>query len=100
MRIRRPGTLACVAAAVILLPATRIVFGQPAPRTVRTGEIRVIAGDPVPTPAPVGPRTVKTGEIRVIAGDPVPTPAPVKPRTIKTDSIRVIAEPPPPAKGK
>lgn len=45
------------------------------------------------------PRTVKTGEIRVIAGDPVPTPAPVKPRTIKAGPIRVIAEPPP-AKGK
>jgi hypothetical protein len=45
------------------------------------------------------PRTIKTGEIRVVAGDPVPTPAPVKPKTIETGPIRVIAEPPP-AKGK
>jgi hypothetical protein len=85
--------------AAVLLFAGGIAFAQPSPRTVKTGEIRVIAGDPVPTPVPVGPRAVKTEEIRVIAGDPVPTPAPVKPRTFKTGPIRVIAEPPQP-KGK
>lgn len=84
---------------VAILFVAGVALGQTPPRTIKTGEIRVVAGDPVPTPVPVGPRTVKTGEIRVVAGDPVPTPAPVKPRTIETGPIRVIAEPPP-AKGK
>jgi hypothetical protein len=87
-----------VSAAVVLLFVASPARGQTAPRTIKTSEIRVVAGEPVPTPVPVPPRTVKTKEIRVVAGDPVPTPAPVKPRTIKTDAIRVIAEPP--VKGK
>lgn len=88
-----------LAAALAAAPLLAQTPAPAPPRTIKTGEIRVVAGGPVPTPVPVGPRTVKTGEIRVIAGDPVPTPAPVKPRTINTGPIRVVAEPAP-AKGK